>query len=251
MDRAAVHGSEHSRQSGHSRQSVLAPLARQLAGVALRRTGLAAALWGEAGIGKTHACQEVLRGLICRSVSVHAASGFGALVMSLPRPRTLSAWLEQSLGRLQSGQEAGSADPLAVFSGLLAACAPIILHIEDLHEASGEQLAFWQGLNQLRMSKWGEVFRQSKKLSPHHYLFFEPANEALLGYLIDNKVLVLLNVGEKADVFSAVDVPTGKWKLVGTSQSVNLQGVRGQGLTGGKAQDLKVGAKEIMIWVKE
>ena len=146
MDRAAVHGSEHSRQSGHSRQSVLAPLARQLAGVALRRTGLAAALWGEAGIGKTHACQEVLRGLICRSVSVHAASGFGALVLSLPRPRTLSAWLEQSLGRLQSGQEAGSADPLAVFSGLLAACAPIILHIEDLHEASGEQLAFWQGL---------------------------------------------------------------------------------------------------------
>ncbi len=146
MDRAAVHGSEHSRQSGHSRQSVLAPLARQLAGVALRRTGLAAALWGEAGIGKTHACQEVLRGLICRSVSVHAASGFGALVLALPRPRTLSAWLEQSLGRLQSGQEAESADSLAVFSGLLAACAPVILQIEDLHEASGEQLAFWQGL---------------------------------------------------------------------------------------------------------
>ena len=140
MDRAAVHGSEP------SRQSVLAPLARQLAGVALRRTGLAAALWGEAGIGKTHACQEVLRGLICRSVSVHAASGFGALIAALPRPRKPSAWLEQSLGRLQSGQEAGSADPLAVFSGLLAACAPVILQIEDLHEASGEQLAFWEGL---------------------------------------------------------------------------------------------------------
>ena len=107
------------------------PLARQLAGVALRRTWLAAALWGEAGIGKTQACQDLLRGLICRSVSVHAALPFAALVVALPRPRTLGAWLEQSLDRLQTGQEAESADPLAVFSGLLAACAPIILQIED------------------------------------------------------------------------------------------------------------------------
>ena len=140
MDRAAVH------ESVHSRESTLAPLARQLAGVALRRTGLAAALWGEAGIGKTHACQDLLRGLICRSVSVHAALPFAALVVALPRPRILGAWLEQSLDRLQAGQEAESADPLAVFSGLLAACAPIILQIEDLHEATEEQLAFWQGL---------------------------------------------------------------------------------------------------------
>ena len=113
MDRAAVHESEH------FRESTLAPLARQLAGVALRRTGLAAALWGEAGIGKTQACQDLLRGLICRSVSVHASLPFAALVAALPRPRTLGAWLEQSLDRLQAGQEAENADPLAVFSGQL------------------------------------------------------------------------------------------------------------------------------------
>ena len=38
MDRVAVH------ESVHSRESTLASLARQLAGVALRRAGLAAAL---------------------------------------------------------------------------------------------------------------------------------------------------------------------------------------------------------------
>ena len=128
-----------------SREGALNPLARRLSGVALRRTGLATALWGEAGIGKTHASRELLRGLTCRSVSVHAAATYTSVVLTLPRPRKLSLWLEQTLGRLQSGQNE-PADPVAVVAALLAANAPFVFQIEDLHEASEERSDFWRKL---------------------------------------------------------------------------------------------------------
>ena len=112
-------------------------------------------------------------------------------------------------------------------------------------------LAFWQGLASLRNSAWGKTFRQDKKLPANHYRFFEPANEALLGYLVDDKVLVLLNVGEKSDVFTNLDIPKGKWRLIGNVQSVDLKGVRGPALEGGKTLEMKIRAKEGMIWVRE
>jgi pullulanase/glycogen debranching enzyme len=112
-------------------------------------------------------------------------------------------------------------------------------------------LAFWKGLIELRNSEIGKVFRTEEKLPKHYYQFFEEENQGLLGYLVDGKVLVLLNVSEKPDAFIHVPVPAGKWKLVGNSRAVSKEGVRGQGLTGGKQQDLKIGAKDLMIWVKE
>ncbi|HOY96683.1 MAG TPA: alpha-amylase family glycosyl hydrolase [Catalimonadaceae bacterium] len=112
-------------------------------------------------------------------------------------------------------------------------------------------LAFWKGMLALRNSQLGKVFRQENALSKGYYQFIEPANDALLGYLVDGKILVLLNVGEKGDVFPAVSVPKGKWKLVATSQAADLQGVRGTSLKGGVVQDVSVPAKELRIWVLE
>jgi hypothetical protein len=112
-------------------------------------------------------------------------------------------------------------------------------------------LAFWKGMMALRNSPLGKVFRQENALPKGYYQFIEPANEALLGYLVDGKILVLLNVGEKGDVFPALSVPKGKWKLVATSQSADLQGVRGTSLKGGVVQDVSVPAKDLRIWVLE
>lgn len=111
-------------------------------------------------------------------------------------------------------------------------------------------LAFWKGLAQLRNSAWGTAFRQDKKLTAHHYQFFEPENESLLGYLVEDKVVVLLNVGDKSDSFANLQIPKGKWRLVGTSQAVNLKGVRGPALDS-NTKELKVPAKGLMIWVRE
>lgn len=112
-------------------------------------------------------------------------------------------------------------------------------------------LAFWKGLIALRNSRYGEAFRQSEELKADHYKTIEPDNKALLGYLVDGKILVLLNVGDKRDVFKQVDVPAGNWILVGTSQAVDVRGVRGQGLKGGAKLDLVVPAQELFIWVRE
>ena len=39
--------------------------------------------------------------------------------------------------------------------------------------------------------------------------------------------------------------------ICANAQSVDLKGVRGPALEGGKTQEMKIGAKEGMIWVRE
>jgi len=112
-------------------------------------------------------------------------------------------------------------------------------------------LDFWKGMIALRNSGTGKLFRQDLALPKGYYQFMEPSNQALLGYLVQSKVLVLLNVGEKNDAFSNVVVPKGKWKLVATSQGANPLGVKGQAIKGGEIQDIQVPGKDLRIWVLE
>ena len=111
--------------------------------------------------------------------------------------------------------------------------------------------AFWKGLNSFRNSNYGSIFRQEEKLPKGYFQFFSPENEALLGYLVDNKVLVVINVGEKADVFKDIALPAGKWKQVANISSVDLSGVRGAALNGGAKNDISIGGKDLKIWVIE
>lgn len=66
-----------------------------------RRVGLAAWLWGEAGIGKTHLSQALLRETPCRSLTVPATLPLPELVRALPRPARLRPWLQSALDALQ------------------------------------------------------------------------------------------------------------------------------------------------------
>lgn len=109
-------------------------------------------------------------------------------------------------------------------------------------------LAFWKGLMALRNSAWGEVFRK-EVIPAGHYTFFEPANQALLGYLVGGKVLVLLNVGENSDAFTNLQLPKGKWKLVATNQAANHAGVKGPAL--GDGSSVTVPGKDLRIYILE
>lgn len=62
------------RESTETRVEPVDLLRPRLKGVVLKRAGLALALWGEPGIGKSHAAQQLLRETPCRSF------GFPALV---------------------------------------------------------------------------------------------------------------------------------------------------------------------------
>ena len=121
-------------------------VAQRLTGLALKRFGFALGIYGPPGIGKTHAVLALLRGAHCRSITVHANQPLEGTLLQLPRPKKLSAWLERSLERLQSGEALTAEALLQTLAGVLSANAPFILHVEDLHESNPERLEFWTQL---------------------------------------------------------------------------------------------------------
>ncbi|OQA48261.1 MAG: hypothetical protein BWY47_01134 [Bacteroidetes bacterium ADurb.Bin302] len=114
--------------------------------------------------------------------------------------------------------------------------------------------AFWQGLGKLRNSDYGKVFRVSEAVPEGYYTWILPKNESMLGYLVNEKVLVLINASEKANSFDSVKLPAGKWRLVGTTEEVNLKGVKSSNKTTKVKQGLNKVDMEptsLYIWVKD
>ncbi|MGB0523731.1 MAG: alpha-amylase family glycosyl hydrolase [Flammeovirgaceae bacterium] len=114
--------------------------------------------------------------------------------------------------------------------------------------------AFWQGLNKFRLSDYGQVFRQAEAVSEDYYQWITPKDEGLLGYLVDEKVLVLMNVGDKQGNFS-FELPKGNWKLIGNNQGINhIKGVKDskafRTLSEGK-QAINLAPEQFKIWIKE
>lgn len=121
-------------------------LDRSLDPVLLKRSGLALALWGEPGIGKSHTAKRLLREAPCRSFSVHAATPLPVLVKLVPKPSTLQGWARATLTRLEDGAPVETPRALEAIMGALARAAPFLLHVEDLHEANDERLELLVGL---------------------------------------------------------------------------------------------------------
>jgi tetratricopeptide (TPR) repeat protein len=124
----------------------LQQIAKRLTGLTMRRSGIALGLWGEPGIGKTHTALALLRGTPCQSLSVHAIQALEVIVHQVPRPKKISVWLEQALERLASGEPFETDVFIRTLTALLVANAPVILHVEDLHEATADRLELWQQL---------------------------------------------------------------------------------------------------------
>lgn len=116
--------------------------------------------------------------------------------------------------------------------------------------------AFWRGLNRFRLSDTGKIFRQATAVSKDYYQFITPAEEHLLGYVVNEKVFVLVNVGETAGKFDNVTLPTGNWKLVANNDAFDhVGGVTDktglQTLGGGKALSISLPPASLRVWVKE
>ncbi|CAE7887267.1 pulA [Symbiodinium microadriaticum] len=82
-------------------------------------------------------------------------------------------------------------------------------------------LAFWKGMNTFRLSDYGKVFRVSDPVPEGYYQWITPENQAQLGYIVNDKILVLLNADSKANTFSEVSVPSGNWKLIANNNQVD------------------------------
>lgn len=147
-------------------ETILERLSLRLNPILSKRQGLVLALWGEAGIGKTWAAQWLLRQTPCKGFSVHGSAPLSALVRALPRPAKTPLWAERLLERLERGEHADPAPTADALSALLAALAPVILHLEDLHEASPERLALVQALTQRVSRTRGVVLLVTSRLQP-------------------------------------------------------------------------------------
>ena len=115
-------------------------------------------------------------------------------------------------------------------------------------------LAYWKGLMALRSSGAGAVFRVGNPVPESYFRFLTPANPAHLGYVVNEKVFVLLNAGPSEGRFANVTLPEGRWKLVADAATVRLAGLRGEDalLAGGtKTHALRVPAGSVKIWVRE
>jgi pullulanase/glycogen debranching enzyme len=120
-------------------------------------------------------------------------------------------------------------------------------------------LAFWQGLIALRTQillplinsnpKYiAQNLSDSKPINFHSlFQFILPENEKMLGYMIDNKILVLINNDNKPNSFETNSMNLkGRWKLIANSNEINLNGITQKTLIGNPIK-----ANGICIWLKE
>lgn len=117
-----------------------------------------------------------------------------------------------------------------------------------------EMLAFWSGMNAFRLSEYGAVFRIAEKPADDYYQWITPKDDRALGYIVDGKILVLLNTSEEAFTFVIDDLPKGDWKLIGNNNGINhVDGVKDKkkftNLKGGKSHQIEVPALGLKIWV--
>ena len=132
-------------QSISRSDSLAVELTARLKSLVHKRSGMALALWGSPGIGKTFMVKGLLREGPCRSYSLHATARVADWVRVLPRPK-LPAWSEHLLHKQIQGHHAEADKVADALGALLAGLAPVVLHLEDIHEATPEQLELIQAL---------------------------------------------------------------------------------------------------------
>lgn len=131
-------------KSVEAMRPVYPTLIGQLKNLPLKRGGLALGLWGEPGIGKSYTVKELLQQTPCRSLSLHVTAPLSEVIRALPSAAKLPAWAESLLRRLEQGEHVENEKSASALGALLGELAPVILHLEDLHEASPERLD-WVG----------------------------------------------------------------------------------------------------------
>ncbi|NNF56614.1 MAG: pullulanase [Rhodothermaceae bacterium] len=110
--------------------------------------------------------------------------------------------------------------------------------------------AWWQGLIRFRLSEAGAVFRRGTSPPDDYIRFFEPENEAALGYLVDDRVLVLVNASEEPITFAALDLPLGRWQPIASEDQIDPEGL-GFAMQVSGPLDLPVAQQRVVIWARE
>lgn len=162
----------------------LPPLLQRLQRVRSRRAGLALAIWGEAGVGKSHLLTRLSSALPFGLLKLHASVPLAELAQAIPAGPRLPTWVARNLERLRAGQHAS---PGPTLIAALSAMAPVALALEDLHEAEPERSVLVEELAAVVRRSRGVALLTSSRHPPStafdglRLLPLEPAgSEALL-----------------------------------------------------------------------
>ncbi|MBB3209210.1 pullulanase/glycogen debranching enzyme [Rhodopirellula rubra] len=121
------------------------------------------------------------------------------------------------------------------------------------HDYAG-MVEYWKGLIQLRMSEAGRAFRLGRVPAEDYYQWILPDDPHLLGYLVDESILVLMNTSDADATFTDIELPDGRWRLVANPHRVDITGgVKGllANLVGGRPIDIPVEQIGMNIWVRD
>lgn len=119
-----------------------------------------------------------------------------------------------------------------------------------------EMHQFWRGLNRFRLSEYGQVFRRKDSVPDGYYIWVDTVNPYQLGYIVDNRVFVLINTGSHTHDWDNVVLPAGNWRLIGNNKGVNhIDGVKDDPslmhITGGESRKFQLTGTSFKIWVKQ
>lgn len=127
---------------------------------------------------------------------------------------------------------------------------------KDCHCDYKGMYAFWRGLNRFRLSEYGKVFRVAEAVSDDYYRWVDTVNPYQLGYIVDNRIFVLINTGSEFHDWDQVVLPEGKWRLIGNIDGIDHQkGVKDKkeymNLEGGKPLAFRLSGTDLKIWVRD
>lgn len=127
------------------------------------------------------------------------------------------------------------------------------LGINEPNDYKG-MVSFWQGLITLRNSATGKVFRIDVPTPPGYYHFYTPEEKCLLGYIVDEKIAVVINTGRTLSTLQDFEFPgTGKWQLIANIDAVQcLKGIQNHEyslMNGNQSYSIDIPETGLYIWV--
>jgi tetratricopeptide (TPR) repeat protein len=154
-------------------------LLENLNGVASGFRSVAIAVVADAGMGKTYTVQQTIGALPCTRVTIHAAEPLHWLHLKLPAaPKKLPIWAQQIFRQIKDQQVVSEKSLTQALHSYLMALTPIVVHLEDAHEASVQQLSLWVEVAEMLRKSKGVALIATSRL-PLPAVFHEFALQSL------------------------------------------------------------------------
>ena len=112
---------------------------------------------------------------------------------------------------------------------------------------------YWKGLIALRRSDAGAVLRTGDAAPKGYIRWIEPDDPMLLGYVVDERIAVLVNTGASRQVFENVELPDGQWMLVASGDRAGTMPLldQPQNILHGGRHALPVDGQDVRIWIRQ